>query len=290
MTKGLLHCKINSMWNKHLSRLPDRDKLSVLIVVILLGLAITQFIQLPSQQVGTTVLGSRLGLEISGYWMIVSVLVIVASTGTDMLIRSRPRRGDGQEDQSTFVAWIVPGLTVLVAARILAATPSWPLWLMGLIITGITFGAVVTAEYLLVDAKLGAGSRARLLLNVVAYILILSLYAIIYQTRSRSLITVSATGVASFLIALHLLYAAQAGLKRTALLAGIISIILGECSWALNYCRVSMWSGSLFLLLVFYTSSGLATQHLKGKLTPQLLVEFAGVALIGIGLLITFRP
>jgi hypothetical protein len=277
------------MWNKHLSRLPDRDKLSVLIGVILLGLAITQFVQLPSQQVGTTVLGSHLGLEISGYWMIVSVLIIVASTGTDMLIRSRVRQGDGQ-DHAILVAWIVPGLTVLVAARVLAAAPNWPLWWMGLIVTGITFGAVVTAEYILVDAKQPAGSRARLLLNVVAYILILSLYAIIYQARSRSLITVSTSVVASFLLALHLLYAAQAELERTTLLAGIISLIIGECSWALNYCRISMWSSSLFLLLVFYTSSGLATHHLKGKLSSQILIEFAGVALIGIGLLVTFYP
>lgn len=277
------------MWNKHVSRLPDRDKLSVLIVVILLGLTITQFVQLPSQQLGTTVLGSRLGLEISGYWMIVSVLILVASTGTDMLIRSRPRQSDSQ-DQATLVAWIVPGLTVLVAARVLAAAPNWPLWGMGLIVTGITFGAVVTAEYILVDTSQGVSSRARLLLNVVAYILVLSLYAIIYQARSRSLITVSTTTVSSFLIALHLLYAAQAGLKPALLLAGIISLIMGECSWALNYCRVSMWSGSLFLLLVFYTSSGLASQHLRNKLTPQVMIEFAGVALIGLGLLVTFHP
>lgn len=277
------------MWNKYLPRTPDRDRLSMLIGVVLLGLAITQFVQLPSKELGAVVLGSTLGISLSGYWMIVGVLAILASTGTDMLIRSHPNLRDGRL-RATFVTWILPGLTVLAAGRVLLALPSWPLWWAGLIVTGALFGAVVTAEYRLFSESQPTSSRPRLLLNVVAYVLALVLYAAIYQTRSRSLITATATWAVSFLVALDLLWWARAGLGRAALLAGIMGLVLAECSWALNYWRASIWTASLLLLVTFYVASGIASQYLMDKLSRRVLGEFAVVAIILIGLLIAFHP
>lgn len=277
------------MWDKRLPHIPDRDRLSVLIGVILLGLATTQFIQLPSRQLGTTVLGSALGLDLSGYWMIIIVLVVLASAGTDMLIRTHPRLSDSRL-RTTSVTWILPGLAMLAIGRLLAAIPSWPLWWAGLLAAGIVLGAVVTAEYALVGESQPAGSRPRLFLNIIAYTLALTLYAAIYQTRSRSLITATATAAVSFLLAVDLIWVACAGPGRTALMAGIVGLIMAECSWALNYWRTSLGTASLLLLITFYTTTGLATHHLMGKLSRPVLIEFAGVAALGIGLLIAFHP
>ncbi len=277
------------MWNKNTSNIPNRDQLGVLIGVLLLGLAITQFVQLPSQQLDATVLGSALGISISGYWMIVSVLAVLASTGTDMLIRSHPRLSKSQA-HTTLVAWILPGLTVLAAGRILMGLPNWPLWCAGLCATGIVSGAVATAEYALIGVSQPAGARARLFLNIVAYVLALVLYAAVYYTRARSLITATVTLGITFLIALDLLWVARAGLKRTALFAGIIGLILAECSWGLNYWQISLGTASLLLLLTFYTTSGLAAQYLMGKLTRHVLIEYGVVAAVGGGMLIAFHP
>ncbi len=277
------------MWNKHLSRIPNRDQLSILIGVILLGLATTQFVQLPSRELGTTVLGSALGINISGYWMIITVLVVVACAGTDMLIRAHPRLTDGRLS-ATFITWILPGLTVLTAGRLLAAAPSWLLWWISLVVTGAIFGAVVTAEYALVDEKQPASSRARLLLNIIAYVLALILYTTIYQTRSRSLITTSATLLLSFLIALDLLWVARASLLKTIWLAGVVALIVAECSWAINYWQANVGTASLLLLLTFYATSGLTAQYLLGKLSRHIFIEFAAVIVVGAGLLVAFRP
>lgn len=277
------------MWNRRLANLPDRDRLSVLIGVILLGLALTHFVQLPSRQVGTTVLGSALGVNISGYWIIILVLVIVASAGTDMLIRLHPRLAD-RRVRATFTAWILPGLTVLAAGWLLEATPNWPLWWTGLIITGVVFGAVTSAEYALIGAENPASSRPRLFLNIIAYLLILILYAAIYQARSRSLITVTATFLLSSLTALDLLRTASPRLGHAVLLSGLIGLVMAECSWALNYWRAGVGTVSLLSLLIFYVAVGLATQHELDKLSPAILVEFAIVAALGAGLLIAFHP
>jgi hypothetical protein len=277
------------MWNRYLARFPNRDRLSVLIGVILLGLAITQFIQLPSRHIGADVFGSPLGLEISGYWMIVSVLIVLASAGTDTLMRAHPQFAHTQQG-AVFITWILPALTVLVAAYILSAVPGGLLWLAGLGLTGVAFGAVVITEYLVVGDSQPAGSRPRLVLNIVSYILILILYTAIYQARARSLITVTATLALSGLVALDLLWVARAGLGRTALLAILVGLILGECSWALNYWRASTWMGSLVLLITFYTLSGLAAQFLLGKLSRFVLLEYIAVIIAGAGLLIAFHP
>ncbi len=277
------------MWRNVSSHLPDRDRLGMLVGVILLGLALTQFVRLPGRQLGTTVLGSALNVDISGYWMLIGVLVILAGAGTEMLIRSHPRLSDDRL-RVTLIAWILPGLTVLTAGGMLQTIPNWPMWWAGLLLTGVLFSAVVTAEYALVDEGQPASSRARLLLNIMAYLLVLILYAAIYRTRSRSLITATVVLLISFLVALDLLWTARAGLGRTALLAGLIGLILAECSWAINYWRAGVMTASLTLLLTFYTASGLATQYLLGKLSRQVLIEFAVVAAVGSGLLMVFHP
>lgn len=277
------------MQNKRLANLPDRDRLSVLIGVILLGLALTHFVHLPSRQVGATVLSSALDVHVSGYWIIILALVIVASAGADMLIRSHPRLTD-RRLRATSIAWILPGLTVLAAGWLLEATPNWPLWWTGLIITGAAFGAVVSAEYALIGAENPASSRPRLFLNITAYLLILILYAAIYQARSRSLITVTATFLTSSLIALDLLRTASPRLGHAALLSGLVGLVMAECSWALNYWRAGVGTVSLLSLLIFYVAVGLAAQHELDKLSPTILAEFAIVTALGIGLLIVFHP
>jgi hypothetical protein len=60
---------------------------------------------------------------------------------------------------------------------------------------------------------------------------------------------------------------------------------LGEVAWALNHLSLSGTAGGLFLLLVFYVITGLARQHLAGRLPRRVIAEFTIVSIIGLGLL-----
>jgi len=136
----------------------------------------------------------------------------------------------------------------------------------------------------------GARVLARLDLNVLAYLLAFTFFAIIYHTRSRSLVTATLTLLAAALLALDLLSVAEVQFWRVLLVAGIVGLVVGESTWALNYWQISAWAGGLFLLLVFYIVVNVAHQHLLERLSVSTLVEFAVVAIVVLVIILLGAP
>jgi hypothetical protein len=279
------------VFDKHPTLIPGRQRLSVFVGLVLLSLVLTQFVELPTRPVAISVFGSPLGLELSGGWLMAILLASLACTGTDALVRTHPRAREVSL-RHTFVYWIQPGLLGLATARLLALAPTRLLWAAGLIATGLLFVGVLVAEYTTVDPLAPAYSQARLLLNVIAYALAFALFVIVYQTRGRSLITATAMLVISFTLALDLLWSAVTtrGAGHTTMLAATVGMIVGECSWAMNYWQISEWSGGMLLLLIFYMMTGIASQHLQDRLSRHVLIEFVVVAVMGIAVLLMFHP
>jgi len=278
-----------AMFERHLAQIPGRQRLSILIGFLLLSLVLTQFIELPTRKLAVSVFGSPLGIDLSSEWLMAVLLAGLACTGTDALVRTHPH-AHRVSLSYTFVYWALPGLLGLVTARLLALAPTRAIWVTGLVGTGLLFAVVLTAEYTSVDPLAPAYSEARLLLNTIAYAVAFALFVIVHETRSRSLITVTATLIISFALALDLLWSSSANAGRTATLAGAVALILGECSWAMNYWQISSWSGGIVLLLIFYVMTGIAAQHLQGRLRRHVLVEYAIVAIAGTAVLIVFHP
>ena len=277
------------MFDRHPTLIPGRQHLSVLVGLVLLSLVLTQFIDLPTRTVGISALGSPLGFEISSGWLMAALLAGLACTGTDAIVRTHPRAREVSL-RHTFVYWIQPGLVGLAAARLLSLSPTRAIWLAGLAATGLIFVIVLIAEYTTVDRLAPSYSQARLLLNAFAYSLAFALYVIVYQSHGRSLITATTVLVSSFALALDLFWGAGAELGRATALAGAVGLVLGQCDWAMNYWRISAWSGGMLLLLIFYVMTGIAAQHVQGRLTRHVLVEFAVVAVSGIAVVLVLRP
>ncbi len=277
------------MFEKRPTLIPGRQRLSVFIGLILLCLVLTQFIELPTRTLAVTVLGSPLGVDLDAGWLMAVLLASLVCTGTDALVRTHPRAQE-VSPRYTFVYWILPGLLGVAAARLLSAPMARSVWVAGLAATGGLFAIVLTAEYTTVDPVAPIYPQARLFLNVIAYTLAFVVFILVYQTRGRSLVTATAMLVISFALALDLLWHAGAKLGQTFLLAAAVGMVLGEASWAMNYWQLSAWSGGMLLMLVFYVMTGIASQHLQGKLSRQVLFEFLVVAVVGIAVLMVFRP
>lgn len=114
-------------------------------------------------------------------------------------------------------------------------------------------------------------------MNALAYLLAFALFVLIYQTRTRSLVTATLTLLIATVLAIDLLGVAGIQVKRLLPFAGIVGLIVGESTWALNYWQVSAWVAGLLLLLILYVSINVAHQHLLERLTPSALVEFMAV-------------
>ena len=266
-----------------------RDRASVVAALVVLGLILAAFLQVPAWTYNLTVLGSPLTVRISQTALMAMLLVGITCTGTDAIVRSHPtaRR---IEARYSFVTWTLPALTVLLATVLLPEAGSRLYQLIGYVATGLILILVISAEYYTVDP---AGPRylvARVSLNAWAYLLAAVVCVLIYSAKARSLIWATGVTLVSTLLALEFLRSAGRSFSRTALYAAIAGLCTGEIVWAMNYWRISGVTGGLILLLGFYAATGLANQQLQGRLTRRVLIEYAVVTLLGLVVLLRFGP
>jgi hypothetical protein len=264
---------------------PDRDRLSVLIGVIVLTPVLIRFINIPARKISFDLLGSPVSFEMTSVWITATMLTALSCMGANAIIRTHPRMCQ-PDPPRLFMYWILPGLTGLNAALLLSRISTWPMWWAGLVLTGSAITLVVVAEFSAIDPYALGYARARLTLNVIAYILAFTSFTLIYGTRGRSLLTATAISAVGMVLAFELFNTTEAGLKRTSLYGLITGLMLGESAWALNYWRMSTLAGGMVLLLVFYVVVGIVQQILLERLTRRTLVEFAIVAAFAFALIL----
>lgn len=267
----------------------DRNRLSVLVAILLLGSVLFRFIELPEQTWNLQPFGSPLEIHVTGTWLLAALMIGLVCTGTNLILHDHPHLKT-YPGRPIYISWILPGIMAGLTAYLLAQITTWPLWVGGLLVAGVSIGLVVSAEYTAVSPQDPGYPVARLTLNVLAYLLAFTLFAIIYQTRTRSLITATLMMLAAALLALDLLSVADAQFRRLVLFAGVVALIIGESTWALNYWQISAWAGGLFLLLVFYFTANVAHQYLLERLSTSALVEFTVVTIIVLVIILVKAP
>jgi hypothetical protein len=127
-------------------------------------------------------------------------------------------------------------------------------------------------------------------LNVLAYACALALFLLVYQTRTRSLLSGSMVALTAVLLAVELLRSTTQRRDLVLSHAVIVGLVLGETTWALNYWSLPGLTGGLLLLLVFYLIVSLAQHGLQERLTRRVLVEFALFALFALLLIAVVGP
>jgi hypothetical protein len=254
----------------------DRDRLSVLLAVLILGNVLFRFIELPGHVYRVQALGSPLEIDASGTLLLITLMVGLACTGTSLVLHDHPLLLE-HPDRSATISWILPGVLAGLSGHLLSLAPTLSIWLGGLVVFGIGIGLTVSAEHAAIHPDAPNYAVARLALNALAYLMAFMLFVIIYQTRSRSLVTATLTLLVATLLAIDLLSVADVRVSRLLPFAGIVGLIIGESTWALNYWQIGGWVGGLLLLLVFYMSINVAHQHLVERLGMSTLVELAAV-------------
>ncbi len=257
----------------------NRDRLSVLVAALLLGSVLFRFIELPEHTWKLDPLGSPLEIHVTGTWLLTALMVGLVCTGTNLILHGHPYL-EKAAGRPIYISWILPGMMTGLSAYLLAQVTAWPLWIGGLLVTGVGISLVITAEYTAVSPQDPGYPTARLALNMLTYLLAFILFALIYRTRSRSLVTATLMLMTSTLLALDLLSVADAEFQQVGLFAGLVGLIVGQSTWALNYWQISAWASGLFLLLIFYVVTNVAHQYLLERLSLSVLAEFAVVAVI----------
>lgn len=267
----------------------NRGRLSVLVALVILSFSLLPLIQAPTAgSVVTSFLGTPLQLEFTGSTAVLLLVTVLTCAGVDMLVREHPLLRRGLMTR-TFPYWIIPAVTVIVAAQLLSNIDSGGVWIAGLFVTALVLWGVILAEYATIDPEGPFASRARLVLTGMAYVLVVLLFGLIWNTRARSSISATFVFLITTSLAFDLLYAARPAPGRVLLLAVAIGLVLAEANWAINYWRSNVFVVAIAQLLAFYGLVGLTGQYLIDRVNRRVLIEFVVVMVVAFLLLLSAR-
>lgn len=267
--------------------IPDRDRLSVISAVIVLAYALARFLDIPSRTVGTTLFGTSLGVTLGGQFVLLVLVAALISTGSDNFLRSHPKLKENPT-RSTVIHWILPGATALALGMVLDRTPHGAAWWLGLAVSALFLVLVLMAEFVVVDEEDPRFGWAALGLTGLGYTAALTLFALARLSGARAAISATLMVFVAGVIALRLLVLGGASGGRAALYAGLIGLLMGEATWALNYWVTNALGVGLVMLVLFYLAVGASQQHLVGRLDRRVVVEFAVVGVVGLALALRF--
>ncbi len=268
--------------------MPDNNRLSALVSLVLLGIAILFFVEVPTRAFTFMVLGSSLSFTFPGPWLVTGLLMALVWAGVDSILRSHPQM-QRAEFWQLLPFGALPSLLTGASVLLLYLVPDRNLWLAGLGMMGFLIYLVISGEYRLANPHLPGSGLIRLGLRLLTYLVALILYAMIYNAKVRSLQSATTVLLVSLILSLELLQGEEMR-GRIWLYSSAIGLLMGEATWALNYWRVGGLTGGLLLLLHLHIMTGLARQSLTRRLTRGIILEFAAVALVVLGILFSYAP
>lgn len=259
----------------------DRDRLSVLTGAILLALSMTKLLEVPVRPVSTDFLGSQLGFELSATTIMPLIMLGLGITAAESLMRSHPIARQGKLDRTTMY-WIVPSLLVTALATWLVTVTDTGLWTAGLLISSVLIPLSLAAEYAAIDPDPGTRTILHLGQTVLIHLLAFIIFTRIYDIRARSLLSGTAVLVVSTLLAARLYWPIVGESAEAFMYGATVGVLLGLMTWVLNYWRLTSLQGGLLLLALFYVVVGLIQQYLYGRFNRQVVIEYGGVGILAL--------
>ena len=267
--------------DRHLPPLPDRPpssqladaprtgRIPLLAVVFAIGLALFITIDPPRP------------------WILLVITALVA-LGADGIYRLHPH-ADFHTVADTSPHLFVPVLFSLSAGLFLEDVVLGYWAAPAVAGAGALMAAALYAEHVSVEPQHRSYAAARFVLNVVTYLSAFGFYAVVYGFDVDLLPAAFAVGLVSMLLAIEIFREAEADPIRALVFAAVIGVILAEARWVLYFIPLEGFLAGVFLLLVFYLTTGIISHYLTDHLEHTVLAEFALVSAAGIAIVIGGR-
>ncbi len=201
----------------------------------------------------------------------------------------QPLETDRRNHGQLFGLWIAPSLLVVAGLWLIQAMPLESQVGVAGVMAGL-MAVLLLGMKASVDPAGRFRRQGRFVANLILYLLLFLLFALIYQTRERSLITATSIGAIALLAALELLRSGQDIHASAWRLAALVALVVAETTWALNYWPVSGLVGGAMLLLTFYVFMGLLMSLQEGGLDRSMLVEYGSVGIVGLATITWAMP
>ncbi len=223
--------------------LPDRERLSAVMALILLAYAIARFVQLPGRTLALQLGGINLPLLINTNTIVAVLVAGLTAAGADWLLRGEP----GFANQSATRHWLLPAMTAWILSLTLANLQFDLYWWIAF--TGVAFLilAILIAEYASSFKENRFYQVATVALNALTYGLFLILAITERGLGLRLYLTFPLIAAGSFLAATRLQLLLENSEWRP-LQAAAIAFIVAQIAAALHYLPISPLGYGLILL------------------------------------------
>lgn len=253
--------------------LPDRERLSAVMAVILLAYVASRFVGGQGETLALEVAGIYLPLNVNVNTAIAILVAGLTATGTDWLLLSETRSAD----RSRFRHWLLPAMTAWVLSLPLANLPLNAEWWLALALCAVFLLTVVLAEFASSTNENRFYPLATQALTVLTLGLFLILAITVRAVALRLYLALPAVGL-GVLMAGSRLQLLRPGQEWQPLQMAGITLICVQIAAALHYLPLSALGYGLALLGLLY-----ALDHYLGALnTGQPLGQRAREALISL--------
>ncbi len=274
-------------------RVDYRDRISMVTWLIVFGLGMSLFFRLPTApNISFTAFRTPVTLALTDSLVAAAFLAILAATGTQSVIGIHPSLSDGTTPfRRSWAFWALPMALTIISVYLLPLAPNRITQVVALLVVGALTALALFCLYATVERGQAGFRRGRLILNALAYGSALMLFLLVYQTRTRSLISATVIAVTAMLLAIEILRSTTARTDLILIYGAICGIVLGQVTWALNYWPLLPGlTGGLLLLLIFYLFVGIAQQGLQEHFSARILVEFVVFTVIALLLIAVVGP
>jgi len=257
------------------------ERLGTAISLIMVGLALSVIILLPSRELGLSVLGTRWTFRLSGMIQFALVMAGLACAGVDGIIREHPMvRGASLLYGVAF--WGLPAIVVVEALFVLRQVSWWGYRGILILFCGGLLALVVRSQYEVIDPSSRWYRHARVFLNALTYASSLYLFFVAVWAGLDAILLAIGVAVASVMLSLGLFWHSPEEIRRTWLYAVLVGLIMGEAAWAIGQNAPLDGHGAGLMLVIYYVLAGLVQQHLWGRLTARVALEYGVLGVAGV--------
>lgn len=254
------------------THLPETERLSTIIALILLAFALAHFIRIPERELSIQLPGLYLGVPFGAQQLAALLAALLTASGADWLLRGHPHL----ETRWRIEHWLLPGVTAWAIGLPLLQLPLHPAWWIGFLFGGVLLTLVLIAEYIVVDPLDLRRAPAAAGLTAVSFALFLVLATGLKFAELRLFLLLPLTGLAIFLVSLRTLRLRLPDGWAFAE-AGLVTLVTVQLAAPLHYWPIAPVSFGLFLLGPAYALTLFFGNLAEGKPLREAAIEPAGV-------------
>jgi hypothetical protein len=266
-------------------QLPDRNRLSILISIILLAYTLTHFVSIPDLTFEITILGIFFPLRLNFSTLVTLLVAGLTASGSAWLLQDHPA---SLERQTTAAHWLLPSLTSLVLMLAIEQLPFGPSWWIAASISGFILLLVFIGEYIVLEPSNPYYPYAEIGITALSIVLFLIMSIALHFAEVRLFFRIPVISIGAALVYLRIIHLRQKGLWAFSQGAAAF-ILIGELAAGLHYWPMNSFSyglvlvGPLFALIELSDHVGELVKNFHWKLVlwPGLLILISwGFALL----------